>query len=155
MSEKLKCVRKVNSVFLVPSCVQSKVSNQSTQYQPGYHVWLATWDLWQPHACKRLTPRYIGPFKILRKINEVTYRLHQKVHQFTNSISQNALQPPNMATQDINSHNILLHSQSPHFWWCTTWMQFHYSLIDTLYKRLSVLVTLQSIHSIPLCLRHY
>ncbi|KAL0147703.1 hypothetical protein M9458_056981 [Cirrhinus mrigala] len=35
-------------------------------YQPGDLVWLSTRDL----------PRYIGPFRILRQINEVTFQFH-------------------------------------------------------------------------------
>ncbi|KAK3556473.1 hypothetical protein QTP70_008335 [Hemibagrus guttatus] len=44
-------------------------------YQPGQRVWLSTWDLklWLPS--RKLSPRYVGPFKILRQINEVTYQL--------------------------------------------------------------------------------
>ncbi|KAI2664122.1 Transposon Tf2-11 polyprotein [Labeo rohita] len=36
-------------------------------------VWLSTRDLRLP--CRKLSLRYIGPFKILRQINEVTYQL--------------------------------------------------------------------------------
>ncbi|KAK3540927.1 hypothetical protein QTP86_005816 [Hemibagrus guttatus] len=44
-------------------------------YHPGDKVWLSTGDirLWLP--CKKLSPRYIGPFTILRQINDVTYEL--------------------------------------------------------------------------------
>ncbi|KAL0155123.1 hypothetical protein M9458_049386, partial [Cirrhinus mrigala] len=38
----------------------------SPSYQPGDQVWLSTRDL---------RPRYIGPFKILRQINDVTFQL--------------------------------------------------------------------------------
>ncbi|KAL0159548.1 hypothetical protein M9458_043273, partial [Cirrhinus mrigala] len=38
----------------------------SPTYQPGDQVWLSTRDL---------RPRYIGPFKILRQINDVTFQL--------------------------------------------------------------------------------
>ncbi|KAL0186321.1 hypothetical protein M9458_017991 [Cirrhinus mrigala] len=45
------------------------------RYQPGDLVWLSTRDLrlWLP--CRKLSPRYLGPFKILRQINDVTFQL--------------------------------------------------------------------------------
>ncbi|KAL0177093.1 hypothetical protein M9458_025987, partial [Cirrhinus mrigala] len=44
-------------------------------YQPGQRVWLSTKDikLWLPR--RKLSPRYVGPFKILKRINKVTYQL--------------------------------------------------------------------------------
>ncbi|KAL0152701.1 hypothetical protein M9458_052424, partial [Cirrhinus mrigala] len=42
-------------------------------YQPGDSVWLSTCDLRLP--CRKLSPCYIGPFKILRQINDVTFQL--------------------------------------------------------------------------------
>lgn len=44
-------------------------------YQPGERVWISTWDLHLRLPCKRLSPSYIGPFKIQRQINDVTYEL--------------------------------------------------------------------------------
>ncbi|KAI2660981.1 Transposon Tf2-8 polyprotein [Labeo rohita] len=44
-------------------------------YQPGDSVWLSTRDLRLRLPCRKLSPRYIGPFKILRQINEVTFQL--------------------------------------------------------------------------------
>ncbi len=44
-------------------------------YHPGDQVWLSTRDLCLRLPCKKLSPRYIGPFPIQRQINEVTYQL--------------------------------------------------------------------------------
>ncbi len=44
-------------------------------YRPGDKVWLSTRYLRLRLPCKKLSPRYIGPFTIQRQINEVTYRL--------------------------------------------------------------------------------
>ena len=45
-------------------------------YQPGNRVWLAMKDFRHPEgSCKKLQPKYIGPFKIVKSINDVTYRL--------------------------------------------------------------------------------
>ncbi|KAL0163504.1 hypothetical protein M9458_039257, partial [Cirrhinus mrigala] len=47
----------------------------SPTYTPGQWVWLSSRDLrlWLP--CRKLSPRYVGPFKILRQITLVSYRL--------------------------------------------------------------------------------
>ncbi|KAI2648567.1 Transposon Tf2-8 polyprotein [Labeo rohita] len=45
------------------------------RYQPGDSVWLSTRDLRLRLPCRKLSTRYIGPFKILRQINDVTFQL--------------------------------------------------------------------------------
>ncbi|KAL0155743.1 hypothetical protein M9458_050006, partial [Cirrhinus mrigala] len=42
-------------------------------YQLGDQVWLSTHDLRLP--CRKLSPHYIGPFRILRQINDMTFQL--------------------------------------------------------------------------------
>ncbi|KAL0177175.1 hypothetical protein M9458_026069, partial [Cirrhinus mrigala] len=57
-------------------------------YQPGEQVWLSTRDLRLRLPCRKLSPRYIGQFTILRQIDDVTvqlqlppmYRIHPTFH---------------------------------------------------------------------------
>ncbi|KAI2645263.1 Transposon Tf2-8 polyprotein [Labeo rohita] len=44
-------------------------------FQPGDLVWLSSRDVRLRLPCCKLSPRYIGPFRILRQINDVTYQL--------------------------------------------------------------------------------
>ncbi|KAK3546808.1 hypothetical protein QTP86_002917 [Hemibagrus guttatus] len=44
-------------------------------YHPGDKVWFSTRDICLRLPCKKLSPRYICPFTILRQINDVTYEL--------------------------------------------------------------------------------
>ncbi|KAI2656914.1 Transposon Tf2-6 polyprotein [Labeo rohita] len=44
-------------------------------YEPGQWVWLSTRDLRLRLPCKKLSPRYVGPFKISRQITPVSFRL--------------------------------------------------------------------------------
>ncbi len=45
------------------------------KYQPGQWVWLPTHDQRLRLPCRKLSPRYVGPFKILRQITPVSFRL--------------------------------------------------------------------------------
>src|SRR6266436_3343740 len=57
----------------------NKSSNQSgpppSQYSPGQQVWLDTTHLKLLHQKAKLTPKRLGPFKILKEISPVAYRL--------------------------------------------------------------------------------
>ncbi|KAI4900377.1 hypothetical protein NFI96_000695, partial [Prochilodus magdalenae] len=44
-------------------------------YVPGDRVWLSTRDFRFSEGCRKLLPKYIGPFKIVSKVNDVTYKL--------------------------------------------------------------------------------
>uniref|UniRef100_A0A8C1YSB8 Gypsy retrotransposon integrase-like protein 1 n=1 Tax=Cyprinus carpio TaxID=7962 RepID=A0A8C1YSB8_CYPCA len=44
-------------------------------YQPGQWVWLSTRDLRLRLPCRKLSPRYVGPFQITRQITPVSFRL--------------------------------------------------------------------------------
>ncbi|KAK3526101.1 hypothetical protein QTP70_015426, partial [Hemibagrus guttatus] len=44
-------------------------------YQVGQMVWLSTWNLRLKLPCRKLSPKFIGPFEIVRQVNPVAYRL--------------------------------------------------------------------------------
>ncbi|KAL0185720.1 hypothetical protein M9458_017390, partial [Cirrhinus mrigala] len=44
-------------------------------YEPGQWVWLSTRDLRLRQPCRKLSPRYVGPFKIIKQITPVSFRL--------------------------------------------------------------------------------
>ncbi len=47
----------------------------SPAHTPGQWVWLSTRDLRLRLPCRKLSPRYVGPFKISRQITPVSFRL--------------------------------------------------------------------------------
>ncbi len=60
----------------------------SPAYQPGQKVWLSMRDICMRLPCKKLSPKYVGPFTITKQINPVTcqlqlppqYRIHPSFH---------------------------------------------------------------------------
>ncbi|KAL0199234.1 hypothetical protein M9458_007774, partial [Cirrhinus mrigala] len=44
-------------------------------YEPGQWVWLSTRDLRLCLPCRKLSPRYVGPFQIIKQITPVSFRL--------------------------------------------------------------------------------
>ncbi|KAK3574414.1 hypothetical protein QTP86_006579 [Hemibagrus guttatus] len=44
-------------------------------YQVGQMVWLSTQNLRLKLPCRKLSPRFVGPFEIVRQVNPVAYRL--------------------------------------------------------------------------------
>ncbi|KAK3553204.1 hypothetical protein QTP86_031796 [Hemibagrus guttatus] len=44
-------------------------------YQVGQMVWLSTRNLHLKLPCRKLSPKFIGPFEIVRQVNPVAYRL--------------------------------------------------------------------------------
>ncbi|KAL0165899.1 hypothetical protein M9458_037743, partial [Cirrhinus mrigala] len=50
------------------------------EYQPGELVWLSTRDINLRLPCRKLSPKFIGPFPIIRRLNDVTYELQLPPH---------------------------------------------------------------------------
>ncbi len=49
-------------------------------YQPGQWVWLSTRDLRLRLPCRKLNPKYVVPFKIIRQITPISFRLALHAH---------------------------------------------------------------------------
>ncbi|KAI2654876.1 Transposon Tf2-6 polyprotein [Labeo rohita] len=48
---------------------------QNPIYEPGQWVWLSTKNLRLRQPCRKLNPRYVGPFQITKQITPVSFRL--------------------------------------------------------------------------------
>ena len=63
-------------------------------YSPGDRVWLSTRDFRFSEGSKKLFPKYIGPFKIIKQVNEVTYQLElPRQYRVCNSFHVSLLKP--------------------------------------------------------------
>uniref|UniRef100_A0A4W5NN11 Integrase catalytic domain-containing protein n=1 Tax=Hucho hucho TaxID=62062 RepID=A0A4W5NN11_9TELE len=67
-------------VHLQRAVVRQKASadrhrSEAPVFAPGDRVWLSTRNLPLRLPCRKLGPRFVGPFKVLRRLNEVSYRL--------------------------------------------------------------------------------
>ncbi len=64
-------------------------------YHPGQKVWLSTRDIRLRLPCKKLSPRFIGPFPITRHVNPVMYELklpsQNRIHPTMQCLSAQAL----------------------------------------------------------------
>jgi hypothetical protein len=47
--------------------------SEAPMFHPGDHIWLSTRNLPLRLPCKKLSPRFVGLFKVLRRVNEVDY----------------------------------------------------------------------------------
>ncbi len=52
------------------------------EYTPGQWVWFSTRDLRLKLPCRKLSPRYVGPFQMIKQITPVSFRLasHANYH---------------------------------------------------------------------------
>ncbi len=71
--------RKARAALLKSSQLQQQRANRRRRpaptLHPGQKIWLSSKDLPLKVESHKLAPRFIGPFKVIRKVNPVSYRL--------------------------------------------------------------------------------
>jgi len=79
---------------------------KSREYVEGEKVWLSTKNLKTFRPSKKLDQKKLGPFVILEKIRQSSYRLQlpkswNRIHPVFNEVLLSPYHPPNFATQQI------------------------------------------------------
>ncbi|KAI4903528.1 hypothetical protein NFI96_007481 [Prochilodus magdalenae] len=64
--------RRIESVAQRQKEQADKHRGSTPVYSPGDRVWLSSRDLRLPGGCKKLSPKYIGPYRIVSRLNDVT-----------------------------------------------------------------------------------
>ncbi len=77
-------------------------------YQLGQWVWLSTRDLRLRLPCKKLSPRYVGSFKILRQITPVTFRLALPAHYVSHPLFMSLCSSPLVVREERRSKRRLV-----------------------------------------------
>lgn len=89
-------------------CFADRHRSETLLFQPGDRIWLSTWDIQNTTGCKKLITWYTGPFKILRCINPVTYKLELPCHcRLANSFHVSQLRAVKPGPLDTESPPIM------------------------------------------------
>ncbi len=83
------------------------------EYLPGQWVWLSTRNLRLNLPCKKLSPRFVGPYKILRQITPVSFRLALPRHlRISPTFHVSLLKPATPPTEEERGDSSRPSSQS-------------------------------------------